>query len=334
MSLTLNSSEREKMSSAELIMVIFLIISGGCYAVLIVLFTIGWTRLQKHDIPDQANTNISIVIALRNEAANISRLIDQLVRLSYPEELLEIILVNDHSVDKTSDLIKSHQAFDRITLLELGKGSSGKKSAISYGVSQARGKLIVTTDADCRIHINWLLTIDTYYRQNEYRMLVGPVSIDYDSSWFAHFQALEFNSLQGSGGGAIGMGLPIMCNGANLIYEKNAFDKVEGFKGNEHIPGGDDMFLLEKFIQAFGSRSIGYIKECIAWNPDINTDRVSAMDMVMILREDRAKMTDKFNESRTENVETFFHDDEFLDSNWQKAVRKLDKFKSSNLDLF
>jgi len=29
-------------------------------------------------------------------------------------------------------------------------------------------------------------------------------------------------------------------------------------------------------------RSIGYIKECIAWNPDINTDRISAMNMVMI----------------------------------------------------
>ena len=70
-------------------------------------------------------------------------------------------------------------------------------------------------------------------------------------------------------------------------------------------------------------RSIGYIKECIAWNPDINTDRVSAMDMVMILREDRAKMTTKFEEERNINSETFFHDDPFLDSNWQHAVAKM-----------
>tara|TARA_R110000796_G_scaffold181330_1_gene297844 strand:- start:12147 stop:14501 length:2355 start_codon:yes stop_codon:yes gene_type:complete len=70
-------------------------------------------------------------------------------------------------------------------------------------------------------------------------------------------------------------------------------------------------------------RSIGYIKECIAWNPDINTDRVSAMDMVMILREDRAKMTEKYDEPRNENSATFFHDDEFLDSNWQKAMAKM-----------
>ena len=70
-------------------------------------------------------------------------------------------------------------------------------------------------------------------------------------------------------------------------------------------------------------RSIGYIKECIAWNPDINTDRVSAMDMVMILREDRAKLTNAFEESRVENTDLYFHDDEFLDLNWKNAMDKI-----------
>ena len=37
-------------------------------------------------------------------------------------------------------------------------------------------------------------------------------------------------------------------------------------------------------------RSVGYLKELIAWNIDINTDRISAMGMLMILREDRAKI--------------------------------------------
>jgi len=249
------------MSSIELTIIIFLLLIGGCYGTLIILFTVGWSRLKKHKIIDRPNTSISIVVALRNEGDTVTKLIDQLIRQDYPEELFEIILVNDHSTDQTTHLIKNHQANDKIKLLDLGEDSFGKKSAITYGVSHARGKLIVATDADCRYHINWLKTIESYYRQNNYKMLVGPVCIEYDSSWFAQFQALEFNSLQGSGGGAIGIGMPIMCNGANLIYEKNAFDKLEGFKGNEHIPGGDDIFLLEKFINAFGGQSIGYIKE-------------------------------------------------------------------------
>lgn len=69
-------------------------------------------------------------------------------------------------------------------------------------------------------------------------------------------------------------------------------------------------------------RSIGYIKECIAWNSNINADRVSAMDMVMILREDRAKMVDKYTE---DNAPTLNHrtGDSFIDDNWQKALEQM-----------
>ena len=81
-------------------------------------------------------------------------------------------------------------------------------------------------------------------------------------------------------------------------------------------------------------RSIGYIHECIAWNPDINTDRVSAMDMVMIMREDRAKMTTKFEESRTENVDSYFHDDPFLDQNWNNAMGQMQSSSTTNDSVF
>lgn len=91
-------------------------------------------------------------------------------------------------------------------------------------------------------------------------------------------------------------------------YEEERYDDETGETSTMIIPN------LRRI------RSLGYIKECIAWNPDINTDRVSAMDMVMILREDRAKLTTKFEEERNDDSETYFHDDEFLDLNWQKAM--------------
>lgn len=72
-------------------------------------------------------------------------------------------------------------------------------------------------------------------------------------------------------------------------------------------------------------RSIGYIKECLAWNPDINTDRISAMDMVMILREDRKKYIDKYEDDSAVDSVNYFHNDPFLDENWSKAMRKMGK---------
>jgi hypothetical protein len=40
-----------------------------------------------------------------------------------------------------------------------------------------------------------------------------------------------------------------MCNGANMSFKKRAFDKVDGYRGNDHIASGDDVFLLEKLHQ-------------------------------------------------------------------------------------
>lgn len=89
-------------------------------------------------------------------------------------------------------------------------------------------------------------------------------------------------------------------------YELETYDEVTEESTTRFIPN------LRRI------RSIGYIKEAIAWNEDGNFDRCSAMDMVMILREDRAKMTTKYEE-RT-NVAPELIDDPFIDQNWNKAL--------------
>lgn len=54
-------------------------------------------------------------------------------------------------------------------------------------------------------------------------------------------------------------------------------------------------------------RSVGYIKELIAWHPDINADRVSAMGMLMILREDYLRLdTAGTRENRSELIDDPF----------------------------
>lgn len=52
-------------------------------------------------------------------------------------------------------------------------------------------------------------------------------------------------------------------------------------------------------------RSLGYIEECIAWNPDGNFDRVSAMSMVMILREERMKQMETLRKKEEIVVNTW-----------------------------
>jgi len=63
-------------------------------------------------------------------------------------------------------------------------------------------------------------------------------------------------------------------------------------------------------------RSIAYIEECIAWNADGNFDRVSAMDMVMIYRQDIERMSN--NIDRGELLDDMLEGDDFVDKNWTR----------------
>lgn len=249
------------MNSIELIIFICLLMTSMLYGLIIILFSLGWTKL-KTFLPGKPPQNfLSVIIPVRNEADKIASLIEMLVLQDYPTDLYEVIFVNDHSTDKSAEQLKAYINKENFLYVEQLLGQKGKKQALALGISQARGNIIVSSDADCKPAKGWLKSIDAHFQQGDYKMLAGPVAVENPSGCLAIFQAIEFISLQGSGAGAIGIGMPIMCNGANLAFIKTSFKEVNGYKGNEHIPGGDDIFLLEKFKKTFGSKSIGFIKD-------------------------------------------------------------------------
>ena len=74
-------------------------------------------------------------------------------------------------------------------------------------------------------------------------MIIAPVLPETGSGFFQKLQALEFFSLIGSTAGAAGIKRPLMCNGANLVYERSV---VQGLKDPLVLSqtSGDDIFLL------------------------------------------------------------------------------------------
>jgi cellulose synthase/poly-beta-1,6-N-acetylglucosamine synthase-like glycosyltransferase len=248
------------MNSPELIFLIISAISVSAYVVLIVSLTYGWKKLRSIRVTEKPFTFISVIIPVRNEEQNVEKLLQALKEIDYPVHLRDFIFIDDHSEDNTVDTLKRLNETPGLVIHTLPEDKKGKKEAITYGVELANGKLITTLDADCIPGKYWLHTISSIYESKKYKMIAGPVAIQDPKGWLASFQALELISLVASGAGAIGIGKPIMCNGANLSYEKEAFIEVKGFEGNEHISGGDDMFLMEKFNKQYSKFSIGFNK--------------------------------------------------------------------------
>ncbi len=235
------------------IVLLFLLV----YVVLIIYYRQSWVSISDIKLPNsdiKPNTKISVIIPARNEEQNIKACLDSLVEQSYPKNLFEVLVIDDHSNDNTAAVVLNYrqQNIKLITLKEFvatNQINSYKKKAIEIAIQQSTGNLMVTTDADCIIPPNWLQTIAAFYEEKKPEFIVMPVSINCSNRFIEIFQALDFMTLQGITGASVHKKFHSMCNGANLAYTKKAFNEVNGFTGIDTIASGDDMLLMHKIYK-------------------------------------------------------------------------------------
>jgi len=250
-----------EISAVNLGILLFALFWLICYVSIIIRFSIGWKNVcklsdKKTIYKPSEKLFISVVVAVRNEAGVIGKLLNNLAEQSYPKDSFEIIICNDNSEDSTAEevnnFIFSHPDIKTSLLSAIGEG---KKNALAQGINQAKGSWIITTDADCKLTESWIKSFSKIIENKSPKMIVGAVSIIAEKSFFSKLQALEFGSLIASGGGAIEIGKPFMCNGANLAFEKSTWKKVNVENSNS-IASGDDVFLLHSIKSFFGAGSI------------------------------------------------------------------------------
>jgi glycosyltransferase involved in cell wall biosynthesis len=193
------------------------------------------------------STKVTVLVPARNEAGNIAQVLACLQAQNYPVELFEILVIDDNSDDGTVTIALSLN----VRTLSLRDGLQGKKAAITYGVAQASGDLIITTDADCQMDSDWVSAIVQYYETHNHRIITGPVSFQRVISTkgnrlLYHFQSLDLMGLMFITAGSLRFKFPHMANGANFAFEKKLFNALNGYSGIDNTPTGDDILFLLK----------------------------------------------------------------------------------------
>ena len=141
-----------------------------------------------------------------------------------------------------------------------GINTAYKKKAIELAIAQAKGDLIITTDADCMVPENWLRLIAGFYETTPARFIAAPVNFHNEKNILEKFQSLDYIGMMGITGAGVCGTFMNMCNGANLAYDKKLFYEVGGFKGIDHVASGDDMLLMQKIAQLKPKGTIGFLK--------------------------------------------------------------------------
>lgn len=146
-------------------------------------------------VPLVAGTDqkVTVLIAAYNEQETIAATIKSVLKSSYP--LLEIIVVNDGSTDKTWDVI-TELSKEHPVLVPIDKENGGKASALNIGIDQARGDLLFCIDADTQLDSEAIARLVPYFSDLEIGAVAGNVEVGNAHNLWTKWQAIEYRTSQ------------------------------------------------------------------------------------------------------------------------------------------
>ena len=241
-------------------MFVFGIIIGIAYitATLMIASAVKTSESGKSD-----DYSVSLLIPARNEDEVLSRCLDSIEKLDYPENKLQVILIDHNSSDDTLKLMKTFKKKSRfqtvvVQIKEFNPETSCKAEALRAGMKKATGELIALTDAEVSFEPGWLKSLAGYIKDGN-DMAGGLVLVE-NHNFFDSLQTIEWLFLSISGAGFADMGTPQSMWGKNMILKRELYDKSGGFP--EGKIWTEDMVLVQK-CSKFGKIKMTLSQDCM-----------------------------------------------------------------------
>jgi len=195
---------------------------------------------------------VSILIPARNEAHQITRCIESLFELNYPQNKFEVLIGDDSSTDNTAEIIQnliySSTNFKLIPITQnLGKARA-KANVLANLAHKAKGDILAVTDADIEVKPDWLMTLVNEF-DNPNIAIVSGTTIVKGETPFERMQGLEWLYSSGLLIAFDKLGLKSTAVGNNMAYKSEAYFKVGGYE-NIDFSVTEDFKLFDTFRKA------------------------------------------------------------------------------------
>jgi len=183
----------------------------------------------------QAYPAVTVVIPVKNRPEEMKDCLHSLFALDYPRDKVEIIVVDDGSVDTTRDVVRSFP----VQLIGFSE-SRGPAACRNIGAGKAKGEIIAFLDSDCTVQANWLQDIVPYFALAGIGAVGGFVDSYYNRSGLDKYEAAR---------SPLNMGKRILFEtqakntfyvpSCNLLVRKDCFIRTGGFQ--EDLQVGEDV---------------------------------------------------------------------------------------------
>lgn len=133
--------------------VIFVVFVMTLYTIRHMSFTFsrlfGDQRIFYQDILDTELPSVTVVIPMHNEEKVAGNILSRMLEIDYPPEMLEVMPINDHSTDKTAEIVdKFADEYEFIRPIHRSSGNRGKPNGLNDALEVAKGDIIIVFDAD------------------------------------------------------------------------------------------------------------------------------------------------------------------------------------------
>lgn len=211
-----------------------LVLFAVLYTIQIAVFAYG-SHHARYSIDHFLSPTVSVIIAARNEQQNIRSCLESIVRVSYPKECLEIVVVNDRSSDGTEQIVREYVAkFPFVRLINAEPDASGKllgkANAVAQGIEQSEGEIILFTDADCIVPERWIEETVKYFDTPSVGIVAGFTKLR-AGNVFESLQALDWFVLFSIAAATTRLRFPVTAVGNNLAVRRSAYEAVGGYAG-------------------------------------------------------------------------------------------------------
>lgn len=133
---------------------------------------------------------VAIVVPCFNEARGITGTLESLLKLEYPEDKLEIIVVNDGSTDNTLELARKFESDKRVRVYT--KENGGKHTAMNFALKQTDAELIGCLDADSVVDSRALLHATAVFVNARVAAVTPGIHAKETETLLQHMQKVEY----------------------------------------------------------------------------------------------------------------------------------------------